>query len=247
VGQFADVLYCHQARRLVIVEWTPGHDIRPMLGEHRPGSLQHLPARNVTLDGLNQLGGDAGHGVRLLRETLSRFLNMRFTLLLIIPMIYGVNPRHPSPHRLWGMTTAIARPSGSSTVPVSERNIRVACGERLKALRKQKDLTQKEIAAQLGVHATQLNKYEMGMHAPPPDKLVFLAELFGVSVDYLLTGGATDTRPMHHHRLLERFRIAQEFASDDQEALIRLMDAMIAQYRSRRALDPVDQPRNTAT
>ena len=60
-------------------------------------------------------------------------------------------------------------------------------------LRKQKALTQKKVAAQLGVHATQLNKYEVGLHAPPPEKLVFLAEFFGVTVDHLLTGGATDT------------------------------------------------------
>jgi transcriptional regulator with XRE-family HTH domain len=135
-----------------------------------------------------------------------------------------------------------SRPAPATKIPPSERNIRAACGEHLKALRKQKNLTQKEVAAQLGVHATQLNKYEMGMHAPPPDKLVFLAELFGVSVDYLLTGGTTDTRPIHHHRLLERFRIVQDFATADQEALIRLMDAMIAQHRARWALDPVDQP-----
>ena len=133
-----------------------------------------------------------------------------------------------------------------STIPASERNIRAACGEHIKTLRKQKNLTQKEVAAQLGVHATQLNKYEMGLHAPPPDKLVFLAELFGVSVDYLLTGGTTDIRPIHHHRLLERFRIVQDFASADQEALIRLMDAMIAQHRARQALAPVDQPRTNS-
>ena len=161
-------------------------------------------------------------------------------------MMYSVNPRLPGGHRLRRMTTTSSQPTPATTVPVSERNIRVVCGERIKAMRKQKDLTQKQLAAQLGVHASQFNKYEMGLHAPPPDKLVFLAEIFGVSVDYLLTGGTTDTRPIHHHRLLERFRIVQDFASADQEALIRLMDAMIAQHRSRRALDPVDQPRDSA-
>jgi len=155
-------------------------------------------------------------------------------------MIINVNPRPWDAHRLRAIMSS--HPKTQSLVPVSEHNIRAACGERLKALRKQKGLTQKEIAAQLKVHATQLNKYEMGLHAPPPDKLVFLAEFFGVTVDYLLTGGMTDTKPMHHHRLLERFRIAQEFMNEDQETLIRLIDAMIAQHRARSALAPVDQP-----
>jgi len=128
-------------------------------------------------------------------------------------------------------------------IPASERSIRAACGERIKGLRKQKELTQKEVAAQLGVHASQLNKYEMGLHAPPPDKLVFLAEFFGVTVDYLLTGDTTETGALHHHRLLERFRIVQDFTGDDQEALIRIIDAMIAQHRTRSAIAPVDRPK----
>ena len=138
-----------------------------------------------------------------------------------------------------------SRPAPTANpTPVSEKNVRTACGERLKLLRKQKGLTQKEVAAQLSVHATQLNKYEMGLHAPPPDKLLFLAEFFGVTVGHLLAGETTDTRPLHHLRLLERFRIAQEFSDGDREALIRIIDAMIAQHRTRSALAPFDQPKN---
>ena len=157
-------------------------------------------------------------------------------------MINFVNPRLKTIHRLAAPMRSHPAPP-KSPVPVSERNVRAACGERIKILRKQKDLTQKEVAAQLGVHATQLNKYETGLHAPPPDKLVFLAEFFGVTVDHLLTGGVTDTRPLHHLRLLERFRVVQEFPDDDQEALIRIIDAMIAQYRTRSAIESFDRPK----
>jgi transcriptional regulator with XRE-family HTH domain len=160
-------------------------------------------------------------------------------------MISRVNPSSPSGHRLRRIMPShvIAPPTKPTVVPVTERNIRAACGERLKELRKQKGLMQKEVAAQLGVHPTQLNKYEMGLHAPPPDKLVFLSELFGVTVDFLLTGDTTDTGLLHHHRLLERFRIAQGFPNDDQETLIRVIDAMIAQQRARLAASPIDQPK----
>ena len=37
--------------------------------------------------------------------------------------------------------------------------------------------------------------------------------------------------------------IVQDFTGDDQEALIRIIDAMIAQHRTRSAMAPVDRPK----
>ncbi|MBZ2022146.1 helix-turn-helix domain-containing protein [Streptococcus sanguinis] len=62
--------------------------------------------------------------------------------------------------------------------------------ERLKEQRKQAKLTQKEIAAQIGVSQQAYQKWEKGDKKPTQDKLTKIAELFDVSIDYLL--GATD-------------------------------------------------------
>lgn len=59
-------------------------------------------------------------------------------------------------------------------------------GERLRALRKQARLTQQEVADTLRVHRTTYTRYEAGAVAPDQQGLVQLAELFGVTVDYLL-------------------------------------------------------------
>ena len=59
-------------------------------------------------------------------------------------------------------------------------------GERLRALRKQARLTQEDVAKALRIHRTTYNRYEAGMVSPDQQGLVQLAEMFGVTVDYLL-------------------------------------------------------------
>lgn len=56
----------------------------------------------------------------------------------------------------------------------------------MKELRKEKGLTQKDAAAILGVGQTSVANYENGTRFPDADKLVAMADLFGVSVDFLL-------------------------------------------------------------
>ena len=75
--------------------------------------------------------------------------------------------------------------------------IRKAFGVRLKALRKQKKMTQKELAEKVDVRFPQLNKHECGLHAPPLIALVLIAEVLDTTVDYLLTGNRNETRPLH--------------------------------------------------
>lgn len=116
-----------------------------------------------------------------------------------------------------------------------------AFGARLKELRKQKDWTQKELAGKVGIRFSQLNKYESGLHAPPPEKLIELAEVLGTTVDYLLTGDRAEAVPLHSTRLLDRFRALEGFQADDQEAVIRLLDAMILKHKVQGALDLGDK------
>ena len=58
--------------------------------------------------------------------------------------------------------------------------------ERLRALRKKHNWKQKEVADMLGIHVTTYTKYETGKSSPNRDMLIKLAEVFGVSIDYLL-------------------------------------------------------------
>lgn len=65
-------------------------------------------------------------------------------------------------------------------------------GEKLKSLRIEKKLTQKQVASRIGLAISAVSSYESGARYPSYDVLVKLARIFHVSTDYLL--GMTDTR-----------------------------------------------------
>jgi transcriptional regulator with XRE-family HTH domain len=117
--------------------------------------------------------------------------------------------------------------------------LRKAFAARLKELRKQKGLTQKELAQRIGANYQQLNKYECGLHTPPLDKLVSLAEALETTVDYLVTGDPAQNVPLHNTQLLERFKALEGFNAQDQETVIKLIDAMIVKQRVESAVQPV--------
>ena len=62
--------------------------------------------------------------------------------------------------------------------------------DRLKQLRKQANLQQKELGEQIGLSANAISMMETGNRETSFEKLVMLAEFFHVSTDYLL--GVTD-------------------------------------------------------
>lgn len=117
-----------------------------------------------------------------------------------------------------------------------DENLRKSFGNRLKEFRKQRNWSQKELCAKLDTQLSILNKYEGGLHVPPIEKLLEIAELFNTSVDYLLTGNQSETRPLHNLRLMERFKVLESFQSEDQETVIRVIDAMIVKNRVAGAL-----------
>lgn len=61
-------------------------------------------------------------------------------------------------------------------------------GNRLYELRKQKGLSQEELANRLDVTRQTVSKWEVGDSAPDMEKLIALGELFGISLDELVLG-----------------------------------------------------------
>ncbi len=64
--------------------------------------------------------------------------------------------------------------------------------ERLKPLRKEKQMTQMEMAKLLGCTDRHYQKIEYGQINVPATTVIFLADYFGVTADYLL--GRKDER-----------------------------------------------------
>ncbi|MGN0610032.1 MAG: helix-turn-helix transcriptional regulator [Oscillospiraceae bacterium] len=56
---------------------------------------------------------------------------------------------------------------------------------RLKDLREDRDLSQKELAARLGYHTTTYQRWEECVHSIKLIDAINIADFFGVSLDYL--------------------------------------------------------------
>lgn len=68
----------------------------------------------------------------------------------------------------------------------------VNMGDKLRSLRIEKNLTQKQVADRIGLAISAVSSYESGSRYPTYDTLIKLARMFHVSTDYLL--GIADKR-----------------------------------------------------
>lgn len=66
--------------------------------------------------------------------------------------------------------------------------------QRLKDLREDKDLVQKEVAAFLGIDQRVYSNYETGKREIPTRFVIALAEFYNTSTDYIL-GRTNNTKP----------------------------------------------------
>jgi transcriptional regulator with XRE-family HTH domain len=101
-----------------------------------------------------------------------------------------------------------------------------AIGARLRDLREERGWTQRELDSRLGILQSKLSKYESGTHQPSLRTLVRMANLFGVSTDYLLTGSETPAPPLRDDRLLDRFRRLGAGGEEMRAIVLSILDAM---------------------
>ena len=66
--------------------------------------------------------------------------------------------------------------------------------DRIQNLRKQKGISQEELADKVGVSRQAVSKWESEQSVPDLDKVIILSEYFGVTTDYLLKGIETKSQ-----------------------------------------------------
>ncbi len=57
---------------------------------------------------------------------------------------------------------------------------------RLKEIRRERGLTQMKLSEMIGIDQALISKYESGGRVPPTEALIAFADVFGVSIDYLV-------------------------------------------------------------
>lgn len=119
-------------------------------------------------------------------------------------------------------------------------------GPRLRALRRKSKLTQQAVADKLSIHRTTYTKYETGVVTPDQQGLVSLAELFGVTVDFLLGREPEPSHPVLYFEdkddlpiqlsiaekyLIQTFRQLNEANQDD---LVRQAREILVEQRCKK-------------
>lgn len=102
-------------------------------------------------------------------------------------------------------------------------------GKRLKKLRDDKNLSQSELGKLTGLHYTQIGRYEKNKSMPSSDILIKLAEIFSVSIDYLVEGPVEETAKEHIHdrELLKQFEQIEALEDKEKEVVKIFLDAFI--------------------
>ena len=98
-----------------------------------------------------------------------------------------------------------------------ERSVKMKLYERLKALRQNSGLSQAKIATLLETTQASVNRYENGLCTPPVKVLLWYADFFDVSMDYIFArtdnpqGKLYDNKPKVIEALLEDNKELKKF------------------------------------
>lgn len=114
-------------------------------------------------------------------------------------------------------------------------------GARLRQLREQRGLTQEDLAKAIDTDWMLISRYEREVNLPAAEKIVRLARALHVTTDALLRGDRSGEEPIEFKsiRLYERFRALDGLPREDQETVVRLVDAVLAKHKLEHLADEV--------
>lgn len=103
--------------------------------------------------------------------------------------------------------------------------------ERLTELRKQSKLSQDALAKKVGVHPNVIGRYERGEAKPTIEVATKMADVFEVSVDYLV--GKTDL--LIDQNILNQLTTIQKLPNEEKERILFTLEALLRDAKTRAA------------
>jgi transcriptional regulator with XRE-family HTH domain len=102
-------------------------------------------------------------------------------------------------------------------------------GEHIKTIRKERGLQQKQVALEVGVDQSNYNKIENGKRDPSVYVLKKLADLFGVTVDYIIEPDKDLPKEViiADKASNEQLRLIAELDDDDKAMVFKMIDKML--------------------
>lgn len=135
-------------------------------------------------------------------------------LLMKATLTIGLDP--------WTMEVA-------DVVRSTQLNNEESIGERLARLRRERGITQAELAQKLDLAQPNISDYERGILRLNADLILKIAQILKVSSDELL--GLRQPKPgraPRDHKLTRRLQEIERLPRRDQEALLRTIDAFLS-------------------
>lgn len=100
---------------------------------------------------------------------------------------------------------------------------------RLKQARTAKGMSQSKLAKIVGVHVTNISRYERGENKPTSAVLTKLGDALGVSADFLMSGSMDEVagNTISDKDLLEQFRKVESLPKEKKYLVMEFLDAFL--------------------
>jgi len=105
---------------------------------------------------------------------------------------------------------------------------------RLQQLRKERGWSQPELAKMIGTSGTIIGRYERGDMTPSIEVARKLAEVFQVTLDYLVSEHDLP-EILKDQEMLDRWRNLGELSSEDKERILSVVDSFLRDAKTRKA------------
>jgi transcriptional regulator with XRE-family HTH domain len=111
-------------------------------------------------------------------------------------------------------------------------------GKRIQELRKKAGLSQTDLAQKINISYTQMSRYEVKNVQPPADVLKKIADVFGVSVDYLISGDSEEKAKatLKDTKLLQLFKAVEGMNEKDKNIITELISTFVFQRDTQKRL-----------
>lgn len=108
----------------------------------------------------------------------------------------------------------------------------IAIGEKIIQLRKQHNLSQADFAKAIEVSRTIVGNYERNTNMPSVEILLKMANIFDVSIDYIIGEGQLSN---YDKQVLRRIEDIEQLDNETKDKLFFLIDNVIQNFKSKQA------------
>ena len=106
--------------------------------------------------------------------------------------------------------------------------------KRVHELRKQQGWSQGDLGQKIGTSGPIAGRYERGEMTPSIDVARKIADVFGVTLDYLLDDNVSPG-VLRDKTMVQRWKSLDELSSDDRSRILSVVDALIRDAQARQA------------